>query len=159
MQMMRSKCFTMVLACGAIAIAGCGGGKSKSQTDGAGKSQTGAGSTPASTSQPAGGTQVGAPQYEAKLKEVLSGAGAAGNLPPGSAGPQGPTTDISSVKCPADLKPSQGVSFTCQVTGAQGLNGNVMVTPDDPAGKKFHYKGSLRSSSATQTVSGNSLIQ
>ena len=98
-------------------------------------------------------------QYEAKLKEVLSGGGQGTSSIPGVSTPS-PSTNIqiSNVTCPTNVKPASGSTFNCKVTGAGGLQGSVAVTPTDSTGRKFTFKANLSGNGVSQQSSGNSTI-
>jgi hypothetical protein len=136
-----------VVACGLLA-AGCGSSSSSKSSTAA----TAAGSTPATTAAP-----VTAAQYDAKLKELLSSSGGPPSVPGAPPPTTTPSLPISSVTCPASLKPASG-SFKCTVTGAAGLNGSVTVTPTDATGHKFKFKAHLAGNGVVQDSSGNSSI-
>lgn len=77
---------------------------------------------------------------EASLKSVLSGA---------STGPR-----VTAVSCPSNAPSAAGSKFACQVSGQQGLAGEVTVTLKDSQRKVYKFKASLQGNGFTRTISG-----
>jgi hypothetical protein len=112
----------------ALALAGCGGG-----------SEPKTASTDKPTSSP--DETVDTAPIETKLKSSLS-----------SSTQSGPK--VTTVTCPTSVPAKEGSSFVCQASGGQGLKGNVTVTLKDAEGKEYSYKGTLKATGFTETVSG-----
>jgi hypothetical protein len=125
---MRVRRLVVGASVAALALAGCGGGSDSKST-----------STEKPTSGPAETVDTAA--IETKLKSSLS-----------SSTQSGPK--VTQVSCPGSVPAKEGSSFPCQATGDQGLAGNVTVTLKDSAGKEYSYKGTLKATGFTETVSG-----
>jgi len=61
---------------------------------------------------------------------------------------------VTDVSCPADIKPAPAATAKCKASGQEGLAGPVTVTFQDDQGQAYKYKGKLKASGFTQTVSG-----
>jgi hypothetical protein len=141
------RCFGALVAVIFVFLAsGCGSSSKSSSSQNSSQSS--------SSSAP-----VTAAQYEAKLKDLLSGGGQGTSSIPGISTPS-PSTNvqISAVTCPPNVKPASGSTFNCKVTGAGGLHGSVAVTPSGSTGRKFTFKANLTGNGVSQQSSGNSTI-
>jgi Domain of unknown function (DUF4333) len=128
------RCFGALVAVIVVFLAsGCGSSSKSSSSQNSSQSS--------SSSAP-----VTAAQYEAKLKDLLSGGSPSTNM------------QISAVTCPRNVKPTSGSTFNCKATGAGGLHGSVAVTPSGSTGRKFTFKANLTGNGVSQQSSGNSTI-
>jgi pSer/pThr/pTyr-binding forkhead associated (FHA) protein len=118
-----------------IASSGSDSGKTAAQQSGSTPAQ----SAPRQQQKPA---VRSVPALEASLKSTLAG--------PASTPPR-----VTSVSCPSDAPAETGASFTCQVSGQQGLKGTAKVTLKDSQRKAYSFKAVLFAPGLKRTISGS----